>query len=133
MKGWLISWLPAGRNFVDRIVTLLPDDYDADEVEKILRALFNIGSLTFGEMVQSIEGQGVPAQLHHTRQGNGEVRLTIEIGSYTLEARRVRNLRVLPSADERETITWEESNYKGVWSAKSYTRTRTGSISFDIE
>lgn len=133
MNGWLVSWLPAGRNFVDRIVTLLPDDYETADVERILRALFNVGSLTLGETVQTIEGRGVPPQLHVERQANDYVRLTIEIGSFAMEARRVRNVRIILDADHRETITWAEPNYKGEWSGKSYARTRTGSISFDIE
>ena len=132
MDGWLVSWLSAGRNRVDKVVTLLPESYSEDDVIVVLRTLFFVSNFSLGEQLQHLPGGGVSPYVDSARDSNGYVRLHISFGSYTLTARRARNVWV-SEENARETIWWEEQDVRGNWLQKSFTRLETGAISFDIE
>lgn len=133
MDAWLISWMPAGRNFVDRVVTVLPSSYESGEVAKILDALFYVGTLNLEEMAHFRSAPEMKPQLHRSENSSGHIRFVVEFGSFSLEARLVRDLQVSAGADRCETISWEEQRHDGTWLPQSFRRTRTGSIRFDIE
>ncbi|MCA1791333.1 MAG: hypothetical protein LC667_16210, partial [Thioalkalivibrio sp.] len=57
MDAWLISWMDAGHNFRDRIVAVLPEWYEAGDVQKVAEALFYVGTLTIGEAIQFRSGR----------------------------------------------------------------------------
>jgi hypothetical protein len=132
MDGWLVSWLPAGRNRVDKVVTLLPESYSEDDVIVVLRTLFFFSNLSLGEQLQHLPGGGVSPYVDSARDPNGYARFNISFGSYTLIARRTQNVSVTEE-NARETIRWEEQDVRGSWLQKSFTRVKTGHISFDIE
>lgn len=131
MDAWLISWTPAGRNFVDQVVAILPDHYEPPDVEKILEALFHVGSFTVAETVNIRSGFGVRPEIYASTHANDYTRLIVSHGSFALEARRVRELRVLD--EQLETISWQEQNHDGTWSEESFRRKHRGTITFDIE
>ena len=132
MDGWLVSWLPAGRNRVDKVVTLLPEFYSEDDVVIVLRTLFFVSNLSLGEQLEHLRGGGVSPYVDSTRDPTGYVRFHISFGSDTLIARRAQNVSVTEE-NGRETIRWEEQDVLGKSLQKSFTRVETGHISFDIE
>jgi hypothetical protein len=132
MDGWLVSWLPAGRNRVDQVVTLLPEFYSEEDVIVALRTLFFVSNLSLGEQLQHLPGGGVSPYVDSARDPSGYVRFHISFGSYTLIARRARNVSVTEE-NAGETIQWEEQDVTGKWLQKSFTRAETGHISFGIE
>jgi hypothetical protein len=122
----------AGRNFVDRVVSVLPTSYDESEVLKVMEALFYAGSFTLAEAVDARAGVGVKPEVHRSIHANAYVRLVVELGSFAMEARRVRNLHV-SEANGRELVSWEEQYHDGTWHAASFKRSREGSITFSLE
>ena len=133
MDGWLFTWLPAGHERIDRVVTILPAQYTTDDVAIVLRALFFVGTLTIGETIVHLRGNEVTPRVRQHREENGYMRMRIELGSDVMEARLARNIRVSSDSDFLETITWEEQTYRGEWMKQSFTRTVTGSITFDVD
>jgi hypothetical protein len=132
MEAWLISWMPAGHDAVDRIVTVLPAHFEPAEVRRVAETVFYIGAFTPAETVHHRLGSGMKPQVYISTHANDYVRINIDFGSAALSARRVRNLQV---SDDKgyECFSWEEQNHDGKWAADSYRRSRQGTITFNLE
>jgi hypothetical protein len=132
MEGWLVIWSVAGRNRLDKVVTLLPDFYNDDEVIVVLRTLFLVANFPLSEMLSHLNGGEVAPVVDCSRDPNGYGRFYISFESYTMNAHKVRNVRVRDTGGGLECIEWEEPDVRAEWHARSFTRTETGHITFDI-
>ncbi len=109
-------------------MTILPEDHSVEEVTVILRTLFYVGCLTLGETLHHLSGSEVAPYVRSSLHANDYVRLFIDFGSESMEARMCRSIQVTEDAGRHETITWQEQMHNGAWERRSFTRTTVGLI-----
>src|SRR5687768_11261905 len=107
MNGWLVTWDKAGHDRIDRVVTILPEDYSLDDVTIVLRALFFVGSFTIGETLHHLTRRENTPYVLPTRFDNDYTSLRIEMGSDVLHAHPARNITVTEDGERHETIRWQ--------------------------
>lgn len=131
MDGWLISWMRAGKDFKDRVVSFLPSEFTEDVVERIAIEFWCSATLNFSEVLAVRSGTGPCPQVHRSTNASGGVRIAVE-GAWTLEARRVRDFKAA-MAGEIEELSWMDQNFDGRWVQASFRRPGRCGVIFELE
>lgn len=134
MDAWIITWEWAGAHaeMEDKVVNFLSREKTPREVAGVVQMLYAQFTSTLGELARyAAEPESMPykSAIHETTAGYYRV---VCGHDPWLEARLVKELSVrMDENTSLETITWEERMAAGGWKQKTYTRTRTTSLSFN--
>lgn len=133
MDAWIITWEGSSPREVmeDRVVNFLSPEKTPSEVAEVVQMLYAQFTSTLGELARYAADPGsVPykSTLNPTKAGY----YWVACGHNPwLEARLVKELSVQMDEDTLlETVSWKEQTASGEWLEKTYTRTRTLTLSF---